>query len=339
MPISLTDHYAKWQIQQRIVKGETPPPLRGCLEGIDASLWLIVGNRIPQALALLVHSIELAFKAKLENIHPLLVVDRIKYDTLKFLLRDALCTNNHESRIPVSDKSDWSIGRTITFNEAMKRVGDIYGPLINEWKRDLRIAYNLRNKITHYGADQDKIPRYAEIITTVCFPFLNDFLQSAHHTSLESFLTPGIYREINVAKNTAQLLRKEGEIEARYILDTVALKVMSVYTDRPSPETDGVLGEYEFALTEEMEEEINRLWFDDWWIKTWCRICDHWPAFIKVKPVKTPSQSLIPLAVRCPRCGLELSEGQKNLVEYHVGDIEQETVCQFFEEHGRYVEE
>jgi hypothetical protein len=67
-----------------------PESLRSSFESFMAALWLITDDNFPQALSLLHNSIELAFKAELEQIHPLLIADskRLDYETLKIYLRE-----------------------------------------------------------------------------------------------------------------------------------------------------------------------------------------------------------------------------------------------------------
>ena len=58
-PIDIMDYYlraAEW----KAVGSSASQLLVNCLASIDASLWLIGGRRVPQALTLLANSVEIA---------------------------------------------------------------------------------------------------------------------------------------------------------------------------------------------------------------------------------------------------------------------------------------
>ncbi len=92
-------------------------------------MWLVAGQRLPQALVMLHNCLELAFKAELEGIHPSLIakVDRWRYEDLKAILREEFLSHPKGAEISLPD---FDFDKTITFTEAMKRVANLYKPLL-----------------------------------------------------------------------------------------------------------------------------------------------------------------------------------------------------------------
>jgi hypothetical protein len=206
-PIYIGDYYNRMEAW-KAATASTSQLLVNCLESIDASLWLIAGNRLPQALTLLANSVEVAFKSELERIHRVLIADksRLDYKALKSLLRDAFLAHprGHGLQIPTFDME-----RTITFAEAMDRVLELY-PMVSVWKSRLQNLYNLRNDIVHYGATQKQDGEYTAAVATVAVPFLTSFLREAQNVELEKFITPGVSRELTVAGQVCDKLQAEG---------------------------------------------------------------------------------------------------------------------------------
>lgn len=331
MPIYIGDYVARLSEQKKALRS-TAPLLGSCFDCIDASLWLIAGGRIPQALSLLHNGIELALKAELERIHRVFIVDnrKLDYQTLKSLLKEAFQSHPHGAQMEIPD---FDVEYTITFSEAMKRVKDLYKPLINRWQPQLEAQRKLRNDMVHFGSKPEDEARYAEAIATVAFPFLEKFLEESNQISLEKLVTPGVYRELRVARKVYERLNKEGREPAVYPLKTVAVKVLYDNVEWPKAADDegwGLVMKAEVGLAIEAEKEVQHEW--DYWIKTECTICDYFQTFVKVKPSAKPIRSLTPLAVRCPRCNLNIYEKEAFLAEYHVGDLGGEVVKKFFEE-------
>jgi hypothetical protein len=161
MPLG-TDDYQLSLNEFKKAAETTSQLLVNCLESMDAALWLISGDRIPQALVMLHNSIEMAFKSELERIHRVLIADnrRLDYKALKSLLKDAFHAHprGREMKIP-----DFDMERTIVFADAMERVSELY-PIVGTWETKLKRAQYLRNDIVHYGSSPKAGTDYVGVI-------------------------------------------------------------------------------------------------------------------------------------------------------------------------------
>jgi hypothetical protein len=80
---------------------------------IDSSLWLVAGDRLPQALVMLHNAIEVALTGELERIHKILIANTKElgdFRALKSLLREAFM--KHPSGTDV-DIPEFHIEKTI----------------------------------------------------------------------------------------------------------------------------------------------------------------------------------------------------------------------------------
>jgi hypothetical protein len=309
--------------------------LRSCLDSIDAALWLIAGQRTSQSLSMLQNCIELIFKAELERIHPILIADlrNIDYGNLKKLLREDYKKHpkGEEMIIP-----EFDMEKTITFSESLRRIKDLYPNTINKWLPKLEELQKERNNITHYGTNPNNEGVYGEIVATVAFPFLEELLLTSAALNLEKLILPDIYREIIVARKVYDRLKQEKLAPYHYALHTVGACLLSIYGNL-SPIHDG---EHDYNLLADKEKEIKSRWPDSYYLWTGCLLCSGGSAFVKVKPITKPTRLLIPTAVECSKCTLNISESDKFLAEYHIGDhLDESAVREFWEEYGDYIEE
>lgn len=306
--------------------------LNNCIEGIDGAIWLIGGFRIPQALTALYNSIELAFKGELEEIHPILIADtrNLSYDTLKSIMKDEFEQHPLGSRLNISE---FDIERTITFDDAMKRVSELHSDIITKWRQKLALLKTHRNQIVHYGAKDEQWGLYTHLIATVALPFLAEYLAESVGLSLETIITPGIFKEVKVAEAVCAKRAAEGKEPRLYCLGTLSVKVRYTFIDWPRyADVAGVnMGEESFLLSNLLKKEINKEWGHGEWIKTFCEICGCPDAFVKVKPITTPTKRLLPVAIRCPKCALGITEKDEFLAEYHVGELDSNIEREYFE--------
>ncbi len=314
-----------------------PVLLKSCLDSIDAALWLIAGHEYPQALSLLHNSVELALKAELAKIHPLLIADinssrRLNYEDFKPFLKDEFSKHPQGSRLNIKD---FDLDKTISFTDALSRIKEIYPELFKQWDDKLKELQKYRNQIIHYGANAADLDQYVYVISSIAFPFLDEFLIASHQGSLHKLLGSEIYREMLVARRIADRLHSEMLPPQTYVLRTVILKTLWTYSYFPEPkgeEGHQTMFEKNYLLGEQAEKTIVRAWADDYFVKIICRICNGVWTFVKVQPVKEPELGLEPLALYCPICGLKITEEDKYLALYHVGEIEKRFVDKFFDE-------
>jgi hypothetical protein len=73
------------------------------LDALDAAFELFASARVTQAVFLFHHSIELAMKGLLEEIHPILTAARPDYEALKWIAREQIEKHRLAPAIRVSD--------------------------------------------------------------------------------------------------------------------------------------------------------------------------------------------------------------------------------------------
>lgn len=334
MPIDNIDYHlqvAEWKKAAE----NAPQILVNCLESIDASLWLIAGGRTPQALVLLFNAIEMVFKAELERIHHILISDtrKLNYPLLKSILRDAFLKHPRGERMEIPD---FDLDHTISFGEALERVRELY-PVIDMWTPRLKELQALRNGLIHYGSSNKHDLEYTEKIAIVAFPFLKAFLQDSNNVSLEKIVTSTVFRELEVAREVCERLKKENKPGGPYMLRTVRHVMLYTYVDWPKPtDRDGWIKEdtdEEFEMAEQMRREVAKEW-EDQYVETSCRVCGSINLFVKVEPQTPALRSLKVLAAKCPKCGLDIRDMHRSLAEYHVGPLTNEEVEGFLEDIG-----
>ena len=333
MPIFIGDYYSKHTEWKKAAE-KSSQLLVNCLDLIDASLWLIAGGRDSQALVSLHNSIEIAFKAELERIHRVLIADnrRLDYNALKSLLKDAFHAHPRGQKMIIPD---FNMDRTISFSDAMDRVKELY-PSVEKWKKKLANIQSLRNDIVHYGSSQKADRDYVEAIATEAFPFLEAFLREASDIDIKKVLTPKIYRELEVARNVCDRLKRENQLIGEYVLKSVRLAMLYTYVEWPklSDLADAETGENEFHMANAARKGIEKEWSDSY-IETGCKICDSLNLFVKVGPLTHPRRSLLVLAAKCPHCGLDIEEQDRYLAEYHIGELTNSEVEIFLQGIGK----
>jgi len=277
-----------------------------CLESVEAALWLIAGGRQAQALVQFQSAVEVALKAFLNRIDPTLAVEAGSTD-----------------------------GRTIKFKKAVGKVADRL-PWVAGWTGRLGDLFDLRNEVAHRGSNGATEGRYAECIATVAFPFLGEFLrQKPHELSLENAMTPDIRRELQVADKVCEKLCQGSLPVGPYVLYTVGLATRYAWVDWPRPEhRPGVLSSRndDFELAEQARKYLPAAWGDEVVENHLCAICCGVNLFVHVRHVAEPERRLIPLAARCPKCGLEIDDEDRYLAEHHVRPFPPEVVDRYFKD-------
>jgi hypothetical protein len=204
--------------------------------------------------------------------------------------------------------------RTITFEEAMSRVKDLY-PLVNQWQAELKRLLVLRNDVTHYGANKEKASEYCDMIATVAVPFLTAFLQESSDISLEQLVSSSVFHELEVAKTVCERLKKEKKEDETYALNTVEQMMRYTYISaRPKLDMDD-----EFELVEQTRRAVQKDWGDGF-IETTCRICSS-TCFVKVETLTPARRDVEVTAVICGGCDLLIRESELYLAACHVGAL------------------
>lgn len=295
----------------------------------------MAGKQISQALILLHSSIELLLKAELERIHPALIArKKLDYQLLKSLLKKEYQSHPGGKNLIIPD---FTIDNTISFTEAQMRVGELYPDLIDGWENYLKHLHSARNNIIHAGAKISEEGDYIEIISTIAYPFLDEFLKIARDIDFDQRVSPEINREIKVSKWLCERLRKHEYILSSYVLKTVGHAVLHRYVSWPRI-SEGLLGlddGTEDILLGEMEERyLKKEWKNSDWLRTDCRICGSWNTFVRARVISHENKKLLPLEVRCATCGLEISEEEVYLAEAHIGEFDNDDLIEFFLNHN-----
>ncbi len=299
---------------------EVSAGLLSALETIEGSLWLIAGGRIPLALLLLQTSIELAFKAELERIHPILTADikSLDYKALKSLVKIEFLKHPMGAAQSVQD---FDVAKTISFEASMNRVQDLY-PSIASWNDRLKKSYEFRNAITHHGSEAARITDYSKTIATILLPFMDFFFNEIGSLSLRAIVTEPVYKQILVAKGVAERLDREGTPTGSYVLKTIGHQLLYMNVDWPkSSDVTGLDdGDQDFQLAQNLRMFLEKEWGGNF-INTSCRICDSCDLFVRVE---VHANQLVILAAQCPHCGLRINEEEKYLAAFHIGDLSEE---------------
>lgn len=327
MSIYVVDYF-KYELERQISR-QKPPMVYSAIETVDAAMWLITGAKFAQSLSSLCTCIELLLKGELQ-----------KFDTALIDNNNRLNATQVKELLSRGKKSDQKFvdfpEYTINAKEALKRVGyiDEYKDLISTWKCKLIELFDTRNKIIHSGTVHNELGAYTNSISLIAIPFIDTFLQAANNISLENLLTAGVYRELEVARNVCLHLHKETLQCQPYVLVSTGFKVAETFKNKPKSESDRAYHhrmEEDVIRHNEVEREISLEWADGDWVVEYCQICDSAQTYIKVKPYLIPERGLLPVAVRCPLCGLEINEEDKFLAMYHV-KIRDEVLSDFFKD-------
>ncbi len=316
---------------------QLPSPLaRSAMEAIDAAAMLIAVWRLPQALVLLHNAIELMFKGELESIHRALIAaeGKLKYEDLKAILREAFESHPRGAQVKVPD---FNFDKTIRFMEALERVRELYPRLLAEWKTRIKTLHDRRNDIVHYGSSADASTEYLELLVLVGFPFVRRFVEEAYGVTLDRLVEGSIARELQVASHAAEAIRADGKTLSHYVLKTVACAASFNAACQPVYRGDvEEVGEDDLihrALRWRDEFEMFYGVNDD---LEWCEICGGLCRVVAFGLVdeEDPHSDVRALAVRCPKCGLNIRAEDAYLAHFHVGPIDRERVDAYLRELG-----
>lgn len=319
--------YIRYQNEWEYAREQTPM-IYSAVEHIDAAMWLITGERYAQSLIALCTCIELLLKGELQKYHQNLIngSKSINATEVKAYISYGKTTDMEQVELP---------DRTINAKEAIRRSAYIpeYEDTLRTWKDQLIELFDLRNTLIHSGSEPNEQGKYAYRITCVAIPFIDSFLQIANDLSLERLFTSGVYRELTVAKGIFAILKQEKFSYKAYPLKTTGYKFLETFANKPESDTDKAHNyrmEVESILIGECESRISYEWADSDYVIEWCEICENTYAFVKVKPYLTPEPGLLPLAFRCPVCGLGIDEDDFYLAMSHLR-ISNDVVSKFFE--------
>jgi hypothetical protein len=317
--------------------------LQSTVDFIQASLWLIAGNQLAQALVMLDNAIEVALKGELERIHRILIADRKSlgdFKALKSLLRDAFMMHPSGNSVEIPD---FDIERTIYFDEAFDRVAELHPGLSANWRKRLMPSkggqkeslHALRNDIVHYGGDPNSSERYMVAIVDIAFPFLEELFNriTGNTVSLPHLLMEGIYREAEVARNVLHDLRNENATKNLYAIKTLQHHTRWTFDAQPSPSDDldviEISGKTKWEkYVERQRSELFKIWDDSLSVEIPCPVCDsktgdgsYVQAQVLLEKEPVDDNQLIAEGFNCFICGLRISPEERFLARHFVGQI------------------
>jgi hypothetical protein len=295
---------------------------------LEASFWLIGGNRFAQALVMLDNAIELILKGELERIHRILIADTKNlgdFQTLKSLLKEAFRQHPNGNNINIPD---FDIERTIYFEPAFDRVAELYPGLRDRWRKQLLPTkggggdslHGLRNDIVHYGGDRALDGRYVAAIVEIALPFLEEMLRlvTGHEPSpinLRNLLMEWVYQYVEVARSVLKDLREHGQEPKAYAIAPLAHQIVWTHTQWPSPQD----GQDTIRVGDEWYEFANRQkspsgWQTDFMLDINCPICGstsrdqaHIPAKVLIDEESLLElKTIVPTGFMCYLCGFSV---------------------------------
>lgn len=330
--------------------------LLSTVEFIDASLWLIGGNRLAQALVMLDNAIEVGLKAELERIHRILIVQPKElgnFTTLKGLLREEFLKHPSGSNV---DIPEFDIEKTIYFDDAFDRVAELYPGLSDAWRKHLTSSkggrrdslHVMRNDIVHHGGDPRLVGRYTAAIVDTALPFLVEFFKriTGDTVSLPHLLMEWIYREVEVARLVLSDLRNEGSEPRPYAIKTLQHHVLWTYAMWPSYSDDldvfDVGGETDWErYAERQKRRLFKAWDEDRVVEIICPVCNsdagegsYVQAQVLLEEGPIDDNQLIAEGFNCFVCGLHISPKERFLARHFVGRIDEDVATAYLKDIG-----
>lgn len=332
------------------IRKDRSPMLASAVETLEAAIWLMAGGSYAQAVSLLHTSIELSLKAELDRVHRALIADKrsLDYSDLKSILKEEFAAHprGRALTIPAFD-----IDKTITFLEAVERVGDLYPEIIRRWyggsrkeSTPLKDFHDLRNDIVHSGGRGSARIGEIEAILLVALPFLKTFLEAVlpEDVALEALVMPRVNRELKVAQKVAEHFRQKSPdvpIPSHVLACLSHLVVFNRTYIAEFLDRDGYVeddGDRDFRLGEQAKREFENDERHHDFTGT-CHICDNYSLFVSLEldEERSPPQVFVQ-ALSCFKCGL-LIEGDspEALANVHFGPVDEHAIRAYLKDMGK----
>jgi len=312
------------------------PTAKSALDSLNAALWLLSVGSYSQALFLFHHTIEVALKGLLDEVHVLLSARDFKYELAKWVLKERLQAHRLGRRLDPLGPDSYDPDRTCTFEEAWKRVGELL-TLQHVDSARLRQLNKLRNEIAHHGGEDERGLEYLDAILRTALPTLREFYRQAYDgLDLDDYLFAPVARELRVAAEYLSLA-KDGLAPRTKILDTFGRRFhadliigrANLLFDAEGSERD--LWEWQHELVKACRNEAEKKWGDvlDESAALDCVICNEGGIIVAVsgEPLMAGDEKYYDVvALHCPPCGLFLPPSHKDLARLHYGPITERRV-------------
>jgi hypothetical protein len=308
---------------------------------VESAYWLVGGDNYAQALIMFDGAIELLLKGELERIHPILIADNkslANYEFLKSFIKDSFRNHPAGKHLPIPDPD---IERTIYFGEAFDRVAKLYRPTLDKWSDRLvknpKSLHNIRNAVVHYGVKEEG--ECVSAIIEIALPFIEEFLilitqDDTAPIRLSHLLYEWVYREVDVAKNVLNDLRKNSLPPAAYAIAPLAHHILWTNTRWTSPtdDQDSIACGISTPWSEYESKYKNPEGWTDNVVKIDCPICkshtsdgEYIQARVLLEDESLDRKQLIPEGFICLVCGFRIDPSQKYLAKYFVPPIPDDT--------------
>lgn len=330
-------HWGKREAFIQELKRQSGPKYLSALEALDASLWLLSVPYVSQSLSLFHHSIEIAFKALLEEIDALLVVDKLDYDLSKALAQDKIKAHRLGNNISkFVDLENYSPTRSIGLDEAYRRLKDDFLVFGSVTGQQIQEFIKKRNSIVHRGGQEDQEFDYLDLILNVSWPWLQEFYQKAYKVDLSDYIFSPLARELEVARQYLNLTKKDKTVPRTKITHTFTCKrhydlvlgSANLLFDKDGYQRD--LSDWQYELNEENRKLLERKGWDLIGEGAYlsCVICGDSYCIIAISEPSTlnGSEAYYPEAIHCQNCGLFIDKAHKELARLHYGPITEERI-------------
>jgi hypothetical protein len=327
-------HYGKRQEFLKNLQKYGGSSALSSLDSLEAALWLLSVNKESQALFLLHHTLEVAFKSLLEEINVLLVLDSLDYELAKGLAWEKM--RNHRLGNVITKHADvesYAPNRTCGFDEAYRRIKEMI--TFDSISRHQVGEFNkMRNRIVHYGgSDQDSFD-YVDAILNVALPWLQEFFEKGYSLSLDDFIFRPVAREILVARQYANLCKTDVSLPRTGITQTFQKKFHNYLVIGSANilfDADGWLrntDDWKYELYSANRRKLERIGWDllGEGADTDCIICGESGCLVAVseRHYQDAEEVFYADAIHCPSCGLHIDKDQKALARLHYGPITKE---------------
>jgi hypothetical protein len=334
-------HSETTKFEEAVRKTQSPSAM-GAVELLKAAFWVLSYPMPAQALMLLHQAIEVACKGLLQEIHVLLVADRLDYAFSKYVVKDSLAAHrlgrnvNAEIDIDLFDPS-----RTCSFEDAWKRVREMMPALSSFSEMGLDGLTKLRNAITHRGAERDKGFQYSRAILSVALPALDEFYKRAYDgIILKDLLGPDLARELDVARLYLAMIEKDNALPKNRLLHTYQCEYQKslimgsghLLFDERGYRLD--LGDHRHEINAKLHRDLDQR--PEKWgslvgegVLLGCKICGEVGIIVGIDSeiyLIDGKEAIDPCSLYCPSCGLNLPKSYSVLVKLHYGPLTAESI-------------
>jgi len=329
-----TPNYGKKEEFLAAIVATRSPSAQSALQALDATLWVLAGGMVSQALFLVHHAVEIALKGLLEEISVLLTLDRLDYDLAKGLARQRVSAHRLGHAITrFADPDQYDPDRTCGLMDAFSRVKEMIP--FGTTRGAVESLNKLRNEVVHHGGVPKDNFAYLDAILNVALPLLGELYSRGYNLHLRDWILAPLARELEVARQYVGLAKVNQALPRTMILHTFQRRYFA----------DAVVGVGNLLFTasgeqrdvDEWMEDVNRAARTQAESKGWdiigetadtdCIICGATRCIVAITPpprLESGREVYDPIALHCPACDLLLEPTHRELARLHYGPISED---------------